>query len=170
MDRLYFEAPGPGRQEDAAAYIGEFYAYGSAIYGTGGLHRYLNDYAGWLRKLSADAARAPDDDKVPARTFFLVREGDGRIVGMINIRLALNEKLRRFGGHIGYSIAKEHRGKGYGTVGLRLTIQIAKDIVPEEEIYLRVNKDNISSQKVMKKNGAYPVGEDEEHIFMRIAK
>lgn len=73
-------------------------------------------------------------------------------------------------GHIGYSIAKERRGKGYGTVGLRLTIQIAKEIIPKEEIYLRVNKDNISSQKVMKKNGAYPVGEDEEHIFMRIAK
>ena len=95
---------------------------------------------------------------------------DGCLVGEFRIRHYLTEVLRNGAGHIGYSIAKEHRGKGYGTVGLRLTIQIAKEIIPEEEIYLRVNKDNISSQKVMKKNGAYPVGEDEEHIFMRIAK
>ena len=49
-----------------------------------------------------------------------------------------------------------------------LTIQLAKDIVPEEEIYLRVNKDNLASQKCMLANGAYKAGEDEEHYFMRI--
>ena len=53
------------------------------------------------------------------------------------------------------SISKEFRGKGYGSEGLKLTIEIAKEIVPEEEIYLRVNKDNTASQKVMIKNGAY---------------
>ena len=42
--------------------------------------------------------------------------------------------------------------------------------VPEEEIYLRVNKDNIASQKVMLKNGAYLSGEDDSHFFMRIPK
>ena len=38
------------------------------------------------------------------------------------------------------------------------------------EIYLRVNKDNIASQKVMLNNGAYIAGEDEAHLFMRIPK
>ena len=47
---------------------------------------------------------------------------------------------------------------------------IAKDIIPEDEIFLRVNKDNIASQKVMIKNGARIAGEDEKHLFMRIAK
>ena len=42
--------------------------------------------------------------------------------------------------------------------------------MPEDEIYLRVNKDNIASQKVMLNNGAYKVGEDDEHLFMRILK
>ena len=56
------------------------------------------------------------------------------------------------------------------TEGLKLTLQIAKCIVPEDEIYLRVNKDNIASQKVMLNNGAYQAGEDEEHFFMRIPK
>ena len=78
--------------------------------------------------------------------------------------------LREGAGHIGYSISKDYRGKGYGTEGLKLTLQKAKFIVPEEEIYLRVNKDNIASQIVMIKNGAYKTGEDEEHYFMRINK
>ena len=40
----------------------------------------------------------------------------------------------------------------------------------EDEIYRRVNKDNIASQKVMLNNGAHLVSEDESHYFMRIPK
>ena len=69
-----------------------------------------------------------------------------------------------------YLTEKDKRGKGYGTEGLKLTIDKAKSIILEEEIYLRVNKDNIASQKVMLNNGAYIAGEDEAHLFMRIPK
>ena len=95
---------------------------------------------------------------------------DGHLVGEFRIRHHLTQALRTGAGHIGYSILKGVRGKGYGTEGLRLTVMIAKDIIPEDEIYLRVNKDNIASQKVMIKNGARLAGEDETHLFMRIAK
>lgn len=95
---------------------------------------------------------------------------NGHLVGEFRIRHYLTQALRTGAGHIGYSILKSVRGKGYGTEGLRLTVMIAKDIIPEDEIYLRVNKDNIASQKVMIKNGARITGEDETHLFMRIAK
>ncbi len=95
---------------------------------------------------------------------------DDCLVGEFRIRHHLTEALKKGSGNIGYSIRKDKRGKGYGTAGLELTIQVAKNIVPEEEIYLRVNKDNIASQKVMLKNGAYITGEDSEHYFMRIKK
>ena len=62
------------------------------------------------------------------------------------------------------------RGHGYGTAGLKLTLEIAREIIPEDEIYLRVNKDNIASQKVMLKNGARIAAEDDTHFFMRITK
>ena len=62
------------------------------------------------------------------------------------------------------------RGHGYATTGLKLTIDIARGIVPEDEIFLRVNKDNIASQKVMLKNGARVAGEDASHYYMRITK
>ncbi|MBO4889290.1 MAG: GNAT family N-acetyltransferase [Firmicutes bacterium] len=94
----------------------------------------------------------------------------GGLVGEFRIRHYLTETLRSGAGHIGYSIRKDARGKGYGTEGLKLTIAIAKTIIPEEEIYLRVNKNNIASQKVMLNNGAYQSGEDEDHFFFRIPK
>ena len=102
-------------------------------------------------------------------TYYYLWDGD-RLVGEFRIRHYLTSALRKGAGHIGYSILKSARGKGYGTEGLRLTVQIAKEIIPEDEIYLRVNKDNLASQKVMIKNGAYLAGEDESHLFLRIPK
>ena len=124
MDKLYFEVPGPRRKEDAIDYINEFLEYRSDINGTGGLNRYTEDYEGWLEKLEADYVREPGEEKVPARTYFLVRESDRRIVGMINIRLALNEMQRQYGGHIGYSIRPTERGRGYNKINLYLGLKV----------------------------------------------
>lgn len=105
---------------------------------------------------------------VPETFYYLWDEG--RLVGEFRIRHHLTEALRNGSGHIGYSVRRTERGKGYGTAGLRLTLNVAKNIIPEEEIYLRVNKDNIASQKVMLSNGAYRAGEDDTHFFYRIPK
>ena len=105
---------------------------------------------------------------VPETYYYLWDED--RLVGEFRIRHHLTDALRNGAGHIGYSIRKDARGKGYGTEGLKLTLEAARTIVPEDEIYLRVNKDNIASQKVMLNNGAYRAGEDETHYFMRIPK
>ena len=102
-------------------------------------------------------------------TYYYLWDGDC-LVGEFRIRHHLTEALRNGAGHIGYSIRKDSRGKGYGTAGLRLTLEIARGLIPEEEIYLRVNRDNIASQKVMLKNGARLAGEDENHYYMRITK
>ena len=73
-------------------------------------------------------------------TFFFLWDGD-TIVGQFRIRHYLCESLRTGAGHIGYFVARPFRGKGYGTEGLRLTLEEARHIVPEEEFYLRVNRD-----------------------------
>ena len=152
MERLYFEIPGPDRKDDAVDYIREFYEYGSDINGAGGLHRYLDDYDGWLKKLEADYYRVPDGERVPARTYFLVRESDGRIVGMINIRLALNDKLRRYGGHIGYSIRPTERGKGYNKINLYLGLKICEKY-GIDSVFMDADLDNPASWKTMEALG-----------------
>ena len=95
---------------------------------------------------------------------------DECLVGEFRIRHHLTDALKNGAGHIGYSIKKEYRGKGYATKGLELTLEIARTIIPEDEIYLRLLKSNKASLRVMEKNGARCVGEDEEHFFMRIHK
>ena len=70
--------------------------------------------------------RIPNEEKVPARTFFLVRKSDNKIIGMINIRLALNEKLKKFGGNIGYSIRPTERGNGFNNINLYLGLLLCK--------------------------------------------
>lgn len=92
------------------------------------------------------------------------------IVGLFRIRHYLNDFLREGAGHIGYGIKKEYRGKGYATKGLALTIEKAKAIIPEDEIYLSVHKENIASLKAQLKNGAYIHHEDEKEYYTRIKK
>ena len=103
---------------------------------------------------------------VPETIFFLW-DGD-TIVGQFRIRHYLCESLRTGAGHIGYFIAKPFRGKGYGTEGLRLTLEEARNIIPEKEFYLRVNLDNPASLRVMLKNGGRVVSQDDAHYFVRI--
>lgn len=103
---------------------------------------------------------------VPETYYYLWDEG--RLIGEFRIRHHLTEALKSGAGHIGYSIRKEFRGRGYATHGLALTLAIARTIVPEDEIFLRVLKSNPASRRVMEKNGARCAGEDAEHFFMRI--
>lgn len=93
---------------------------------------------------------------------------DQEIVGLFKIRHYLNDFLANGPGHIGYAILPKYRGRGYATKGLALAIKECKKIIPEDEIYLSVHKDNPSSLKVQEKNGAYIVGETEKEFLTRI--
>ena len=148
MERFCFEVPGIARKEDAIAFIKEFRDFGSEIHGEGGLDKYIDNYEGWLDKLNEDYTRIPNEEKVPARTYFLVRESDNRIVGMINIRLALNERLSRYGGHMGYSIRPTERGKGYNKINLYLGLKIC-DQHGIKEVFLDADLANPASWKTM---------------------
>jgi predicted acetyltransferase len=102
-------------------------------------------------------------------TYYYLWDGD-TLVGEFRIRHYLTDALKTGAGHIGYSIKKEYRGRGYGTRGLAMTLELARKIVPEDEIYLRVQKTNIPSFKAICSNGAYIAAEDEKHYLMRIKK
>lgn len=135
-------------KEKAIGFIKEFYEYKSDINGTGGLYRYLDNYEGWLEKLEEDKNRPLTEEKVPAETFFLVRKEDDKIVGMINIRLALNEKFKKINGNIGYSIRPTERRKGYNNINLYLGLKKCKED-GIKEVLLTVDKDNLGSKKTI---------------------
>ncbi len=164
MDKFKFEIPTKEREQDAIDFINEFYEYNSDINGTGGLQRYLDNYDGWLEKLEEDYKRIPNEEKVPARTFFLVRESDNEIVGMINIRLALNERQKKYGGHIGYCIRPTERGKGYNKINLYLGLKICKEH-GIKEVFMDADKENPASWKTMESLGGINIREyyDDEY-------
>ena len=95
---------------------------------------------------------------------------DSMIAGEVRIRHHLCESLINGAGHIGYYLAQEFRGKGYGTKLLALALKKASKIVPEDEIYLRVQKGNQASLRCMLNNGGYIHHEDDEHYYIRVKK
>lgn len=164
MEQFYLEVPSMARKEEAIEYIKEFIKHNSHINGTGGLQRYLDSYEAWLDKLENDYNQIPNEERVPARTYFLIRENDNRIIGMINIRLALTEQLRKYGGHIGYSIRPTERGKGYNKINLYLGLKVCAEY-EIKTVLLDADKDNPASWKTMEALGGTCVREyfEDEH-------
>lgn len=158
MEKFYFEVPTIKRKKDALEFIQEFFDYSSNVYGAGSLKRYVNNYEGWLEKLEQDYVREVDEEHVPTRTYFFVRESDKRIVGMINIRLALNEKLRNYGGNIGYCIRPTERRKGYNKINLYLALKVC-DSYRIDEVLLDADLNNPASWKTMEALGGIRIKE-----------
>lgn len=140
-------------KEKAKNFLNEFYEYNSPINGCGGLDRFLknNTYEEWLEKIDADQKREVTENKVPTKTMFLVNEKDD-IVGIINIRLALNEKLRKRNGNIGYSIRPTQRGKGYNKINLYLGLLECKKH-GLKKVMLDCEKNNLGSAKTIQALG-----------------
>ena len=158
MEMFYLEEPSINRKEEAIEYINEHHKYNSSINGSGSLHRYIDNYEGWLKKLEEDYNRIPTEEKVPARTYFLIRENDNRIIGMINIRLKLNEILKQGGGHIGYGIRPTERRKGYNKINLYLGLKVCNEN-GIDIVLMGADKDNEASWKTMESLGGVRIRE-----------
>ena len=76
-----------------------------------------------------------------------------RIVGRVSIRHSLNAFLERVGGHIGYVVVPEFRRRGYATVILSLSVQIARERLGISRILLTCDDDNFGSIRTIEKNG-----------------
>ena len=142
-------------KDKAIEHIKEFYEYDSDINGSGSLDRFLKEstYEKWLDKLVGDIDIANlQEPKVPSLTYFYVREADDRIIGMINIRLALNDFLKKEGGRIGYSVRPTERRNGYATDMLREALKVCEKI-GIHEVLVSCDKENPASAGVIKNCG-----------------
>ena len=91
------------------------------------------------------------DGWVPSSTFWLVTE-DRKVVGAVNIRHALTEKLFNSGGHIGYGIRPSERRKGYATKLLEMALKKSQEIGIKSALVV-CDHDNIASRKTIMNNG-----------------
>ena len=89
---------------------------------------------------------------VPASTYLAIRYHDQKIVGMVDIRHTLNDYLSQFGGHIGYSVRKLERKKGYAKEILSLALEKCKER-KMGKVLVTCDKENIASAKTIIYNG-----------------
>ena len=139
-------------QNEIEEYMQEFYNNGDEVAGIGGLNR-INDFNVWLDKVQKDRLpKTCESERVPASLYFSVRKSDKKIVGNLQIRHSLNEKLLQYGGHIGDSVRPSERRKGYATEQIRLALLKCKEL-GIDRVLMDCDKNNIGSAKAIKNNG-----------------
>ena len=100
------------------------------------------------------------------QTIYWLYEGDIP-VGIGKIRHSLTDASRKFGGNIGYAIAKDYRGKGLATAFLKMLLDETKVLKVTEKI-LTVEKNNYSSKRVIEKNGGKVLEENDDRWIFEI--
>ena len=125
------------------------------------------EYKDWLVKKQQESELdgIVDGWKVPSTTYWLY--ADGIPVGFGKLRHCLTDALRKTGGHIGYGIAPQYRGKGYGKELLRLLIGKAYDR-GIDKVLVTIRLDNQASQAVALANGGVVTERTDERMLVWI--
>lgn len=84
---------------------------------------------------------------VPSATFWAI-EGK-ELVGVVNIRLRLNEFLRTRGGHIGFFVRQSYRGRGYAKRLIPLSIDAARQLGIQGDILIICMASNTPSYRAL---------------------
>lgn len=141
------------QKEQILAFKKEHFDLGETTFnGSGGLDRY-DEIEDWYAHIYEEMNRLEVTEQyVPGATYLAIRKEDGRIVGMVNIRYALNNRLLHFAGHVGYMVRRSERRKGYATIILHLALEILKEKGVTKAL-VTCDKENIGSAKTILHNG-----------------
>ena len=168
---MKFVLPSAAYERQAKDFIQEFYEHDSERHGQAGLDRFLEEssYADWLAHnlKFMDLANVPEGF-VPGYTYFYADDND-RIIGIISIRLYLNDFLREQGGHIGYSIRPTERKKGHGTAMLKGALEFLAPL-GLNEVLVTCGKENLGSVGVIKNCGGVLEDEIYSEAFGRMTQ
>lgn len=147
IEELELVFPTPEYKNQVEEYLQEFFDNGEyEIAGDGGLDR-IKNFDKWLRKVQNDLSEKNiEDNRIPATLYLTVRKSDNKVVGNLQIRHKLNEKLLQYGGHIGDSVRPSERRKGYATEQIRLALKKCKEL-GIDNVLMDCDKTNIGSAK-----------------------
>jgi len=133
-------------------YKSEFEVNGENLHGSSGLKKFIN-IGEWISHIMKNSKEeTAKEGIVPSSTYLAVRLVDNKVIGMVNIRNYLNEYYLQFGGHIGYSVRKSERNRGYGKEILSNALEKCKER-NIAKVLITCDKDNIPSAKTIISNG-----------------
>lgn len=110
------------------------------------------DYHDFEKYLASLEVKEPVDGLVPDSTYFCLDKDRNIIVGAVNIRHCLSERLLLNGGHIGDGVRPSERRKGYATKMIALALEKCREL-NIRKVLMVCDKDNIASAKSIIKNG-----------------
>ena len=156
MEKLKLVQATRGYGDQVMDYKREFAEMGGSMDGTGALRR-CETAEEWFahNDLLSDPATLPEG-RVVSTQFLTLRETDGRVVGMLQVRHYLSDYLEQFGGHIGYSVRPSERRKGYGKEQLRQALIWCKEELGLDRVLITCYTTNEASRRtILSAGGVY---------------
>jgi predicted acetyltransferase len=127
----------------------------------------VEEYKVWLkRRVSFSLGQELADWQVPENTYWLYV--DGLPVGYGKLRHRLTEALKEAGGHIGYGIRPTQRGKGYGSLILKLLLVKAGEL-GIAEVLIDCFAGNEPSRKVIEANRGVLARRTDKRLYYHVA-
>lgn len=154
MDKLELKFPNKDDKKIIEEYVQEHYQNQEyKLSGAGIGNERLNNFNKWLEKIQNDTSEQTlEEGRVQATLYMAIRKSDNKLVGTIQIRHKLNEKLLIHGGNIGYGVRPSERRKGYAKQMLQLALEKSKDL-GLKKVLITCDKDNIGSSRTILANG-----------------
>ncbi len=148
-DNVKLVKPDASYCEAVRSYREEMLLAGSSMDGCGSLRRQENPRL-WLEdNLLKSSPDTIPEHLVVSTQFVFADEGTKRIYGMLQVRHYLNEYLRNFAGHIGYSVRPTERRKGYAKKMLAEALVFCRDELKLDKVMISCLVENEASRRTI---------------------
>ncbi len=161
-EELLFVEPTINYAKEIAAYRQEMIDADSSFDGCFSMKRmpdiqeYVDYCIGW-----ANPRRKADTHGAWGNVLLVIRKSDMKMVGCMQVHNVLTERMKKYTGHVGYSVRPSERRKGYAKKMLSKALDFLSSF-GFEEAYVSCLPENIASKKTILFNG----GEYVETVFM----
>lgn len=144
-----FRKPNAGDIAEISAFKAEFQEHKSGMDGTGTLVR--SSAEEWLL-YNQQMENGENPQGLHCLQYGLFQSENGRLLGLLQIRLELTGYLTDFGGHIGYCVRPSERRKGYAKEMLRSSLDICRE-KGLQKVLVTCLEENIASARTIESCG-----------------